>query len=575
MTRARKVRILMIAIVTVLLLSLLFRGQSEPSIEDGSTLIVEISGDYVEASGAPLFDMLFGERRRPFVALLSRLAMAERDDRIDTVVLRISGLGIGWGKAQELRDAIGRMRAAGRRVLAHLELGGLGGSRAYYVAVAAEEIHLAPGSSLPLVGLAAEYLHLGGLWAKLGIEIDVTRAGKYKSAVEAIAGDGMSEAAREMANSLLDSIFGQFVAGIAAGRDLSESEVRSAIDAGPVLAKELLELGLIDGVRDFHALVDEQDGPAVEPQVYARVDPTSLGWSPVARVALIYGSGNVVSGKRSIAPGGGTIFASRSVSDALLKAAKDPAVDAIILRIDSPGGSALASEEIWQAVRRAKKQGDKPIVASFSDVAASGGYYVATAADVIVSSGATLTGSIGVFALRPILGGLFEKLDIAVESITRGRHADLWLSTEPLSASAKARMQRLVLDTYELFTKRVADGRSLDPARVEQVAQGRVWTGEQALEAGLIDEIGGLHAAVARVRQALELAEDADVALQSYPEPPSLAEQLRALLQSRAALSYRLPLGQLPGPLHTLEAWLADLPWDVPLAIPPLVIDIR
>lgn len=579
MTRGRRVRLLLIALAVLLGLSLFWRSEREPEIEAGSTLVVELSGQYVEATKAPLLGLVMGERRQPFVSVLSRLAMAERDDRIDTVVLRISRLQIGWGKIQDLRDAIGRLRAAGRRVIAHLELGGLVASREYYLATAAEEIHLEPGSSIPLVGLAAEYVHLGGVWEKLGIDIEVARVGKYKSAVEAIAGKGMSEASREMANSLLDSVYQQFVAGIAEGRGLSESQVLAAIDTGPTLPAELLSLGLIDGITNFYELTEAQPGKTVWQSDYAKVSAESVGFDPVAQVALIYGSGNVVSGKASVTPGSGTVFASRSASDALMDAAKDDSIDAIILRIDSPGGSSVASEEIWQAVKRAREVGSKPIVASFSDVAASGGYYVATAADAIVAAPATLTGSIGVFLLRPVFGGLFDKLDINVESLTRGKHADFNLSAQPLSEGTRQRLQSLAVDTYALFTERVSEGRSLDIASVEQVAQGRVWTGQQALENGLVDELGGLHTAVVLVQEKLGLDEEADVALVPFPAAPSLSDQIASLLQGRsvslAAVLAESGFGSASQLVGSLEAWTAELPVDVPLLIPPLLVEIR
>ena len=221
MKRAKKLRILLIAGLVIGLGALLFRGQAEPDIEEGSTLVIEIAGEYAEARETPLLLRVLGERRRPFVGLLSRFAMARRDDRIGTVVLRIGGLRVGWAKAQDIRAAIEDLREAGHRVVAHVDVFGLGASREYYIATAADELQLAPGSAVALVGLAAEYMHLGGMWEKLGIEIDVTRVGRYKSATEALAGSEMSEAAREMANSLLDSIFDQYVAAIAAGRGIS------------------------------------------------------------------------------------------------------------------------------------------------------------------------------------------------------------------------------------------------------------------------------------------------------------------------------------------------------------------
>jgi protease-4 len=298
-----------------------------------------------------------------------------------------------------------------------------------------------------------------------------------------------------------------------------------------------------------------------------------LGFSPVAQVALVYGAGTVVQGRSDRSQSGTPRFASQTVSDAILEAAKDPSIDAIILRIDSPGGSALAAEQIWRAISRAREHG-KPIVASFSDLAASGGYYVAVAADSIVSTAGALTGSIGVFALRPVLGGALEKLGVGIESMTRGRYADFLLAGEPLSEGARARLQAMVLDTYRIFVERVSAGRGLSEAEVDVIGQGRVWTGRQALEIGLVDEIGGLHTAVDHVRRALGLAENADVSLVPFPAPRSVGEEIADVLGSRM-LSIARAAGPIPSAMQWIESWLIDLPVDSPVLLPPYLVEIH
>jgi protease-4 len=428
---------------------------------------------------------------------------------------------------------------------------------------------------VPLVGLAAEYLYLGGVWEKLGVEFQVARVGKYKSAVESYTGEGMSEASREMANSLLDSTEAQFLAGIAVGREMSVDEVRAAIDTGPVLASQLVSLGLLDGIMHSDELEAIAQGNVVLGSRYRGIDPASVGFEPVSNYALIYGAGTVMSGRRSVSPLGGPVFASGAVSKAIADAAADPKIDAIILRIDSPGGSAAASEEIWHAIRKVTGSADgKPVVASFSDVAASGGYYVAAAADAIVASPAAITGSIGVFSLRPSIGGLLDKLGIKVESLTRGAHADLLLSTQPLSEGAQQRLQQATVEIYDLFLERVSTGRSLSTAEVDAVGQGRVWTGAQAFERGLVDELGGLHTAVRRAKQAQGLDEDADVALIPYPQARSLVEQLSDIMNLKLAMFARSSV-PLPSVLETLRSRLMELPVGTPLLIPPIIADIH
>jgi len=490
------------------------------------------------------------------------------------VVLRIRGLKIGWGKAQELRTAITRLRESGHKTIAYLELAALTAHREYFVAVAADEIHIVPGGSAPLVGLAAEYMYLGGMFEKLGIDFDVAKAGRYKSAVETLAGTGMSEASREMANALLDSTSEQFIEAIAAGRGLEVAAVRERIDQGPMLASELVSLGLADGIAHFDELVERQDGELVEPEDYAAVSLESIGFDPEATFALVYGSGNVVGGNATRDSQGNTVFSSGAFSDAIEQASEDDDVDAIIVRIDSPGGSALASELMWRAIRKAKEESDKPIIASFSDVAASGGYYVASAADAIVASGTSITGSIGVFAVRPMLGGVLDKIGVQTEFLQRGRHAVLQSGTQEWSEGARNRLERIVLDTYDQFLQRVADGRSLETAAVDKVAQGRVWTGRQALEHGLIDELGGLREAVIRAKLAHGLDADTDVALVTYLQPKSLTEQISELLNARIAVGIRSQL-PVPDAVVRLEKLFGALPARTPLLVPPVLVEIR
>ncbi|MBW2382843.1 MAG: signal peptide peptidase SppA [Deltaproteobacteria bacterium] len=568
----RRIRLVVILILAVVVGFLLLRGGG-PEIEPGSTLVLTLEGQYVEAQRPPLFARLLGEPSRPFVSLLSTLAVAERDDRIDTVVLVLRPVGIGWGKAGELHAAIRRLSESGRRTIAFLDVSSFSASRLYFVATAADEIIIVPGGTVPVVGLAAEYFFLGGLWEKLGITFEVGKAGRYKSAVEAISDKQMSEASREMANSLLDSTHRAFIEAIAEGRDMSVDEVMATIDKGPMQPVALEALGLVDGSRHLDEVLDELGEKRVMGREYAQVDPSDVGFDPVAEVALIYGSGTVVPGRGTVSRSGDPVMAAETVSKAILDAAQSPDVDAIILRIDSPGGSALAAEQIHRAIVQARSS-NKPIVASFSDLAASGGYYVAAAADSIVSAPGTLTGSIGVFALRPVLGGALDKLGVGRETLLRGRYADFLSVTEPLSDATRARLQDLVLDTYSLFLERVADGRDMTLEEVDAVAQGRVWTGRQALEVGLVDELGGLRTAVDRVREELDLEADADVVLVPFPAPRSLGEELAEALSGRLRA---IVLGRLalPGITDHALIWLTELPPSTPLLVPPVLVDIH
>lgn len=543
-----------------------------PQVQRGSVLALTLSGTYVEAASPSFLARALGEQRQPFISLLTELSKADRDDRIIGVALRIRRIGIGWAMAQELRSAIEKLRASGKKTVALLETGPLGANLEYYVASAADEVLLSPGTSGPLIGLGMEVFFFGGLWEKLGIEPEVVSVGKYKSAVEVIAGTEMSPAYREMAGSLLDSIWEEFTSGIAKSRKLDPGAVRAAIDTGPVTSEALEALGLSDGTANFEEAVARIGSVRIDGSDYQAVDAAEVGFDPVARFALVYGSGQVVMGEGTQSPTGGLRLSSDSVSQALVEASEDPTIDAIVFRVDSPGGSALASEIVWNAAERAKSSG-KPFVASVSNVAASGGYYVLAGADSVVASAGSLVGSIGVYMVRPVVGGLLDKLGIGVATLTRGRDAEILVSSRPLSASGRERLEREVHGTYDLFVSRVAEGRDLSTERVDAVGRGRVWTGAQGLERGLVDELGGLVTAVRAAKRELGLAEDADVVLIPHPAPRSLAEELVD------ALTGTVVRAAVPRPwspfIERVEAWAAALYPGEPTLVPPLVLHIR
>ena len=567
----RKFRRILIVLVIGLLLFWWLSPAAGPTVAPGSILVLSIEGNYVEAAEPSLLSRLIGEERRPFAALLSDLRKAERDDRLAGMVLRIRDLEIGWAKAQEIRDAITQVSAAGRKTVAYLELTSFAANLEYYVASAADEVVISPAARAPVIGLGAEFMFLGGFWEIFGIELEVERIGEYKTFADTFTRKTMSEAHREMADSLLDSLDAQFISGIAKGRSLTEDFVRNAIDMAAMTPDEMRALDLIDAVRFEDEIIEGLGGgPVIEGKDYAQVDPASAGIDPVAQFALVYGSGPVVTGRGTSSRSGTPVLASETVSRALAEAAEDDAIRAIIFRVDSPGGSALASDVVWRATQLAGKHG-KPLIVSFSDVAASGGYYVACGADAIVASPGTVTGSIGVVVFRPVLRGLLEKLDIGFATLTRGAHADLALSTVPLSDASRERLRVEVKSIYDLFVERVADGRALAPERVNEIGRGRVWTGAQAAEIGLVDELGGLRTAARRAKIAAGIDPDADVTLVPYPRPLPLAEQLSGAMR-RISVPPPLPVPKLA---RLAVEWLASVPSETPALFPPFVFDIH
>lgn len=568
----RTIRWVAIALVALVVLGFLARRFGSASVQPGSTLLFELSGDYVEAPDAPLLAQLLGIEQRSLLGTLSELRKAERDERIAHVVLVIHDLQIGWAKAQELRDAIGALREKGRHPIAYLEVGGFGANIEYYVASAAEQVYSAPGGGAPVIGLAQEFLFLGGLWDKLGVKVEVAQAGVYKGAAESIAGRGMSEAYREHAAALLDSIDASFVTGIARGRGIEEASVRSALAEATSKPEELERLHLVDGVETRRELLDALGNPpVVKAADYVRVDPASLGFDPQATFALIYGSGTITMG-RGTARSGRPVFAADTVIEALEDAAKDAGVRAILLRIDSPGGGAFPSELVWRAIRSARKK--KPVIASFSDYAASGGYYLASAADAIVAQPSTLTGSIGVFAVRPAIGPLLARLDVGVATQTRAPHAELELLTQQLSPETRAWLEADVMEVYHRFLSRVSEGRGIPLGSLDPLAEGRVWTGEQAAGLKLVDALGGMRTAVAKAKEKVGIAPDADVALAVFPPPKPLAVQLREALRMRVAQSLE-PALPLPRALEHIAGWLDAVSVDGPVLAPSSWMEVH
>lgn len=539
-----------------------------PDIAPGSTLVLTLEGAYADGPEAPFFARFIGGGERSLLALYSGLRKAELDARIERVVVRVRGLGIGWGKAQEMRGAILRLNAAGKETVAVIETEGFGAG-GYYVASAAKRVVATPAARSPLLGLAAEQLFFAGLFEKLGVMVEYERVGDYKSAIEPFTAEKMSDASREMTNALLDSTQASFLADVAASRELPEARVRELVDEAPGSAQELLAAKLIDEIAYYEAVV--KDETLVKEQDYAAVELDSLGVEPAATFALIHGVGMVVTGHGDISPTGSRVMAADSFVDAVHEAVEDDSVRALLVRIDSPGGSPLASDLMWRALRDARAAG-KPVVVSMSDVAASGGYYVACAADKIVSQPTTLTGSIGVFVLRPSLGGLLEKLGITVETSQRGARADLLFASEPLSAGARELLKRDVEGVYEQFVARVAEGRGMEPDAVKKIGGGRVWTGAQALEIGLVDELGGLYEAGLAAKAALGIAADAPVALKPFPAQKTLAEQVTQLLRGAQAQSANSLEQALPRELRMLHTLATQLPVGAPLLLPPSLV---
>ncbi len=502
----------------------------------------------------------FGESTVDLREMVNRLERAAKDEEIAGVVLDIRNPGIGRAKVDELRAAITRFRTSGKKVYAQIETGM---PADYLVACACNEIVMPESGMLLLPGIHAEATFYKGLLGKIGVEADFIHMGAYKGAAEPLTRDKFSEPVRENMTSLIDSLYDEMVSTIVKDRPLSIAQAKAAIDTGLLTAKKAKEMGLIDRVAYFDSLRDDlAKSYKAEPLVYVKnygqkkVDTdfsgpmglvklmqVMMGGSSSTKsargkkIAVVYAVGPIMTGKSESDPFGGEVMGSTTIVEALREANDDKQVVAIVLRIDSPGGSALASDLIWHETQVIKK----PIIASMSDVAASGGYYIAMGTDKIIASPGTITGSIGVVGGKLAIRGLYEKIGITTETIERGRNSGIFGSSGKFTESQRAVITSMMEDTYGQFTTKAAEGRKMPVDKLRELAGGRVYTGRQALENGLVDQLGTLQDAIAEAKQMAGIDKDVDVKLEVLPEPTNFFESLFGDLDAEEEVTLSRP----------------------------------
>ncbi len=517
-----------VVIGLVVLAIVLFRSRGgAPSIADGSYLLVPVRGSYAEGKPPGLLAKLIEDRNR-LLDLLEDLDKAAHDDRIKGVVVKVGALDTGWGQTEEIRQALTRIKATGKKVIGFLDGAGFGGNKEYYLASVADEIYMPPAASSLLNGLSAQYVFLGGMWEKIDVALEVKQIREYKTFGDMLSRRTMSNAHREMADSILDDINAEFLGKLAEARGLSVAELQTIVDASPSTPEAFVDSGLADGVKFLDQVRSDLGGKApaafVDDDDYRRVSRGSLGLGGGAQIAVIHASGILLSGKSRHGSGLGDTVGSDTIIKALRDAAGNRKVKAIVLRIDSPGGSPHAADEIWHAVARARK--DKPVIASLGDVAASGGYYIAAAADRIITDASTLTGSIGVVMYKPNIAGLLGRAGIGTESLSRGRYARLLDITKGFDRAELNLISEQMESIYALFLARVADGRHSTVKATDTIGKGRVWTGNQAVANGLADELGGIHDAIRSAAEKAGLKNPDKAEIVYYPKAGSLTDQL-------------------------------------------------
>jgi protease-4 len=553
---------------------------SDPSAAKASTSPVRVFRLVGVARERPSPWDLFGTGKSLVLPeLLLAIAAEGRQPEVKTLVMKVGALGIGLAQAEELAAALEAVRkpasgSAKKRVIAYVESADL----PTLVALSkVDELWIAPEGSLYLPGLQAEVSFYKDLLGTLGLEADIEAVGQFKSAMEPFTRQSMSDAARENLESLVDGLYQSLVSALAARPGLNADKVKAAIDLGLFDGEAALKAGLVDKIGYWGEALDAQvkrDGAGTlawpkateTPDISSIFDLVKLfsggdeKVSTTPKIAVLVAEGAIVEGRDpSDFMNDESVIASEDFLDALYAVENDPQVKAIVLRINSPGGSALASDILWRELDRVGKK--LPLVVSMGSVAASGGYYIASAGKRIYADATTLTGSIGVFGGKMVYKGLLDKVGVHSVTIARGKNAGLFSGLTRFSDSEREVLKKTMRHTYETFVNRVAKGRNMSFDAVDKIAQGRVWTGKQALEVGLVDRLGGLDEAIreaARMAKAWKPGEVPEV--ETFPKSKSIFE----LFDKGSGGAKRLELGGmlalakgLPGPLAAPASRLA------------------
>jgi len=553
-----------------------------PRVAQGSTLVLDLEDEIVEHQPSDLRARLWqGGEKTTVRNIVLNLEKAAADSRINSVVVRFNRPSLGWAKAEEIRAALERFRGSRKQLSCYMIMGSL---RDYYMASACQKIAMQPLGMLDVKGMRAEALFVRGTLEKVGVEPDFVTSGPYKTAADMFTRKNMTPEHREMINWLLDGLYGDALKALAAARGKTPDEMRAIIEAGPYEPSEAKEAGLIDELLyedQIYERIKEQDPNKRFRRLtgtrYAHVPEADAGLKTGSKIAVVYATGTIMQGEDGVDPlGGDTGTGSASMLKHLREISDDSSLKALVLRVDSPGGDAFASEAIWRAVGELQKK--KPVVVSMSDVAASGGYYIAATGAPIVADAKTITGSIGVYFGKIDARGLYGKLGVTKDLITRGPNSTLDSDYTSLTPQQRQLLEKWVMDTYGVFLQRVSDARKMPVEEVNQIAQGRVWTGQQAWDRKLVDEVGGFDRAVAIAKERAKIPADERVQLVPYPRPRSLFELIMERSQGAqlGLFSGSLPPQMPPQMTETLRAFsLARLLSGRPVALMPFKLEFH
>lgn len=520
-----------------------------PQIPDPAVLVLRVTGDIPERAPVEIPLPWFEGTKLTVRDYWELLRKAAADRRIRAVLLLPEDLRAGWGKLDELRTQIENFRRSGKPVYAFLRAPR---TRDYYLATAADRVTIAPEDALDLKGMRVELMYLKGTLDKIGVDVEFEHAGKYKDAPEMFTRTAPSPASLESMNSILDAMYDHLTTVIGRARKKTPEQVRAIIDMGPFLSPQAWTAGLVDALEyqdqafsNLKSRLKLGEIRRVSQVDYLKVPLESAGLRRRATIAVVAAAGTIVRNSEDGFFGDDELLAASSIRETLRRVAEDRNVRGVIFRIDSPGGDSFASDEIWHEVGLLDKK--KPVVISMSDVAASGGYYIAMSGDPVLSYPGTITGSIGVFYGKANLHGLYDKLGIRKSLLTRGRFADIDSDYTPLNDAARQKLSGFVQATYDAFLGRVAHARKRSRTDIDAVAQGRVWLGSQAMQNGLVDELGGLDRAIQLLKQRARISPTEEVELVSYPPRRSI---LDALFARRGNVAIDVPI---LAPLRTIS----------------------
>ena len=513
------------------------------TIGDGSTLVLRLNGEVPEVPPVEVNLPFLAEHNRVTVETVwAMLRRAATDSRIKAVILEPESVDVGWAKMQEIHADLEQFRKSGKPLVAYLKSPSL---RDYYLATACSRIWMSPSDVLNVKGLGFELMYFRNTLNKLGVEVDVEHAGKYKDYGDMFVRTSMSEETKSVLNLVVDSLFGDMVSTIAKGRNKTTDEVKALIDKGPFIARDAKGAGLVDDLRfedevfaDVARTLSQNELKKVTEREYANASDSSAGLKIDDRIAFVAAEGSISRGSADSDDSGE--IASEAFNKMLAKVAKDSQVKGVIVRINSGGGEVVASDDLWRAMNELSRK--KPLVISMSDDAASGGYYMALSGDPMIAYPGTITGSIGVVFGKPNLHGLYDKIGITKDSVSRGRFARIDSDYESLDEAARKKLRDGIDASYEDFIAKVAIARHKTPDEIKPIAEGRIWLGSQAKENGLVDELGGIDQAIELIKRKAKIPSSSRIGLVLYPGKRTLTDFLFRSGDTDADSAVRLAL---------------------------------